>query len=236
MQTGILYLIPTPLADQQIDQALAPAVQATVSELRHFIAENAKSARAFLKATGTVLPIQEIQISELNEHTKDSDLQSLLVPLLAGESCGLVSETGMPCLADPGAKVVQLAHQQGIKVVPLSGPSSIVSAIVSSGLNGQNFAFNGYLPAKSPDREEKIRALEQISLKQQQAQFFIETPYRAEHLFEALLRVCKGQTKISVAVDLGSENSKTLCKAVKDWKADPIVLVDKLVVFGLQSQ
>ena len=163
MNKGKLYLIPVPLTQTAPGDYLPQPVQECARRLKYFVAENAKSARAFLKSLPSSTPLQEIKISELNEHTPDNVLPELLTPLLAGFDLGLVSEAGCPAIADPGAGLVALAHDAGIQVVPMIGPSSIVLALMGSGLSGQNFAFHGYLPAKDEPRRKRLRELERDS-------------------------------------------------------------------------
>ena len=185
---GTLYLIPVPLGPTAPQESLPANVLAAIRPLAHFVVEQAKTARAFLKAAGTDLPLQELQLQELNEHTKANELGRLLEPLRAGHDVGLLSEAGCPAVADPGANLVALAQQEGIRVVPLIGPSSLLLALMASGLNGQRFAFQGYLPAKEADRTKVLRELEGESKKRQQTQIFIETPYRNRAMFDAILQ------------------------------------------------
>lgn len=234
-KVGTLYLIPTPLSGQNLDQALTQYAREVIFNLSYFIVENAKTARAFLKTVNTKVPLQQLVLDELNEHTNIAKISVLLAPILNGQSCGVLSETGVPCLADPGSNLVALAHKNEIEVFPLVGPSSILMSLISSGLSGQNFSFCGYLPAKSPDREIFIKKLEQHSRVNRQAQFFIETPYRAQKLLIGLLDTCSQDTRISLGVDLGSPNAWNKMKTVKDWKKHTPNLDGKLVVFGLEA-
>src|SRR5690349_13923042 len=225
---GTLYLIPNTLgptdaAPGALSHVLPGQVQAITSQLGYFVAENAKTARAFLKLVAIdhplAKPLQEIRISELNVNTPASALAELLAPLLAGEDAGLVSEAGVPAVADPGADLVRLAHAHGITVRPLVGPSSLLLAVMASGLNGQSFAFNGYLPTDAAARTKRIRDLEARSRAEKQTQLLIETPYRNAAMLEALALSCQGNTLICVATDLSlpSERVKTL--SAKEWKA-----------------
>ena len=215
---GILFLIPVPLGPVAPQDALHPSVLQTIRPLSHFVVEQAKTARAFLKAAGTDRPLQELQLSELNEHTKTSELDLLLAPLRAGEDVGLLSEAGCPAVADPGANLVALAQREGIRVVPLVGPSSLLLALMASGLNGQRFAFLGYLPAKEAERTKALRELETESRKRQQTQIFIETPYRNRQMFDGILMACQPGTRLCIATDLTlpSETVRTL--TVQQWK------------------
>ncbi len=220
MKTGTLYLIPVPLGPQSPANALTADVLAIVHPLRHFVVEQAKTARAFLKAAGTALPVQSLTLNELNEHTRHDALQALLEPLLAGHDVGLLSEAGCPAIADPGANLVALAQQHDIRVVPLIGPSSLVLALMASGLNGQRFAFQGYLPAKEAERVRSLRDLESESRRRQQTQLFIETPYRNRALFDSLLQVCQPATRLCIATDLTLPSESIRTRRIADWKKE----------------
>jgi 16S rRNA (cytidine1402-2'-O)-methyltransferase len=216
--TGTLYLIPVPLGPSAPQDSLHPGVLAVVRPLRHFVVEQAKSARAFLKAAGTDLPLQELQLEELNEHSRPDILERLLAPLRAGHDVGLLSEAGCPAVADPGADLVALAQHENIRVVPLIGPSSLLLALMASGLNGQRFAFQGYLPAKEPERSKALRELEAESRKRQQTQLFIETPYRNRAMFDAILQACQGTTRLCIAADLTLHGEFIRTQTVAQWK------------------
>jgi len=216
--TGTLYLIPVPLGPSAPQDSLHPGVLAVVRPLRHFVVEQAKSARAFLKAAGTDLPLQELQLEELNEHSRPDVLERLLAPLRAGQDVGLLSEAGCPAVADPGADLVALAQRENIRVVPLIGPSSLLLALMASGLNGQRFAFQGYLPAKEPERSKALRELEAESRKRQQTQLFIETPYRNRAMFDAILQACQGTTRLCIAADLTLHGEFIRTQTVAQWK------------------
>jgi 16S rRNA (cytidine1402-2'-O)-methyltransferase len=218
MATGTLYLIPVPLGPSAPQESLHPGVLATLHPLRHFVVEQAKSARAFLKAAGTVLPLQELRLEELNEHTRADALSRLLEPLRAGHDVGLLSEAGCPAVADPGADLVALAQQENIRVVPLIGPSSLLLALMASGLNGQRFSFQGYLPAKDVDRSKALRELEAESRKRRQTQLFIETPYRNRAMFDAILQHCQGPTRLCVATDLTLPGEFIRTLSIAQWK------------------
>lgn len=227
---GTLYLVPNLLSapDAFTPELLAASVPAGVqniaSRLDYFIAENAKTTRAFLKTLNEnaplAQPLQQIRIAELNIKTAAAALPALLEPLEKGGDAGLISEAGVPAIADPGADLVRLAHQRGITVKPLVGPSSILLTAMGSGLNGQSFAFNGYLPIDAQQRSSRIKVLEQRSRQEQQTQLFIETPYRNGALLEALLAACQPQTLLCIAVDLtlATESIRTL--SVQQWKAE----------------
>lgn len=215
---GTLYLIPVPLGPSAPQANLHPGVLATIRPLRHFVVEQAKSARAFLKAAGTDLPLQELQLEELNEHSRPDAIDHLLAPLRAGHDVGLLSEAGCPAVADPGADLVALAQRANIRVVPLIGPSSLLLALMASGLNGQRFAFQGYLPAKDTERSKTLRELEAESRKRRQTQLFIETPYRNRAMFDAILQACQGTTRLCVATDLTLPGEFIRTLSVAQWK------------------
>ena len=219
---GTLYLIPKSLGPGALDEVLPASVRQTTAQLDYFIAENAKTARAFLKLVSTThplgKPLQEIEIRELNINTAASELPALLAPLLAGRNAGLVSEAGVPAVADPGADLVRLAHQKNIPVKPLVGPSSILLALMASGLNGQSFAFQGYLPTDSGQRANRLRQLEQRSRQEKQTQIFIETPYRNEAMLEAIANHCTSSTLLTVATDLTLETETVRTQSVQIWK------------------
>ncbi|MBT9522825.1 MAG: SAM-dependent methyltransferase [Dechloromonas sp.] len=215
---GTLYLIPVPLGPTAPQESLPANVLASIRPLTYFVVEQAKTARAFLKAAGTDLPLQELQLQELNEHTKANELDRLLEPLRAGHDVGLLSEAGCPAVADPGANLVALAQKEGIRVVPLIGPSSLLLALMASGLNGQRFAFQGYLPAKEVERTKMLRDLENESKKRQQTQIFIETPYRNRAMFDAILQACQPGTRLTLATDLTLPGESVLTRTIQVWK------------------
>lgn len=215
---GTLYLVPAPLGDGDIAWVIPEPVKACIERLTYFVVEHPKTARKFLKQVECHLPLQEIKMQVLDEHTPPQEILSLLEPLLAGNDVGLLSEAGCPAVADPGAGLVRMAHQEGIKVVPFVGPSSILLALMASGLNGQQFAFNGYLPIKHDARVSRILALEKLSIAQDQTQIFIETPYRNQKLLALLLETCSDSTNICVACDITVASEYIETKTVKAWK------------------
>jgi 16S rRNA (cytidine1402-2'-O)-methyltransferase len=228
-----LYLIPVPLGPVSPDACLPLDTLAVARRLDHFVVERAKTARAHLKAMGHPLPIQSLQIEELNEHTAAAAIPSLLAPLKAGHDVGLLSEAGCPAVADPGSALVMAAHRDGIAVVPLIGPSSILLALMASGLGGQRFAFRGYLPAKEPERCQKIRELENIARHDHATQLFIETPYRSAGLMDALAATLSPETFISVGADLSLPGQLIQTRSAKNWRGRTDAVKDKLVVFGI---
>ncbi|GAB3547140.1 SAM-dependent methyltransferase [Noviherbaspirillum agri] len=233
--TGTLYLIPCTLetpgtggldsaAANDLAYIIPEAVQAVTARLDYFIAENAKSTRAYLKkisaAHPLAKPIQEIQINELNVKTDINTLPDLLIPVKAGRDAGLISEAGVPAVADPGANLVRLAHQQGIQVKPLVGPCSLLLAVMASGLNGQSFAFNGYLPTDAGQRAKRIKLLEDRSRTEKQTQLFIETPYRNAAMLETLSATCNPSTLICIATDLSLKTESILTQPASRWLAE----------------
>ena len=231
--TGTLYLLPVGLGECDLKDVLPQKNVEVIKTLNYFIAENAKEARAFLKQC-QYPEISRAEFSLINQHAKQEEVLSFLAPLLQGHDMGLMSDAGCPGIADPGAEVVKMAHQKNIKVVPLVGPSSIVLSIMASGFNGQNFAFIGYLPIDKAERLKRIREVEQHTIKFKQAQFFIETPYRNQSLFEDLLKNLAPTTKLLVAthVTLGDENIQV--KTVAAWKKSELPdFVKKPTIFGI---
>ena len=222
MKLGTLYLIPVTLGDDNINQALPPEVVKTAQNLEHFVVESEKSARHFLSTIKTAKPVRELTLNLLNEHTQDKDITALLAPLLAGKDVGLMSDAGCPGIADPGAKLVALAHQKGIKVVPFVGPSSILLSLMASGLNGQQFAFLGYLPVDKQARNIKLKEIEKRSQTHKETQLFIETPYRNQHMLEAILSVCQPNTRLCVACDISLVTEMIVTKTIAAWKKSPL--------------
>ena len=223
----MLYAIPTPLGAAPQD-ALPGSALEIVRSLEHFVAENAKSARAFLSAVGMPRPLQEIAIVEIGERSTE-----LLSPLRENRSIGLVSEAGCPSIADPGAALVEAAHQEGFRVVPLVGPSSIVLALMASGLEGQRFAFCGYLPREGAARNQKIRELEQRSRREKETEIFIETPYRNDVLLAALLEACNPKTRLCVAADLTLPAESVTTKTIAEWRRAKVAIGRRPAVFLL---
>ncbi|KVE34155.1 MULTISPECIES: SAM-dependent methyltransferase [Burkholderia] len=225
MTAGTLYLIPNTLGESDaalLAAVLPAAVQTRAASLRYYIGENAKTTRAFLKKIGTEQPIQEIEIRELNVKTPAGAIDGLLAPIIAGADAGLVSEAGCPAVADPGALLVRRAHERGVKVVPMVGPSSILLALMASGLNGQSFAFHGYLPVDAAARTKRLRELEQQSRKANQTQIFIETPYRNQPMLDALVETCAPSTLVCVAADLTLPTETIVSRPAGGWKKAPV--------------
>ena len=214
---GTLYLIPVTLGADNIMKVLPPEVVAIAQQLETFVVENEKTARHFLSTIKTNKPVRELKLNTLNEHTTDQELPALLKPLLAGIDVGLMSEAGCPGIADPGAKLAQLAHQKGIRVSPLVGPSSILMGLMASGLNGQRFTFLGYIPADKAARIQRLKEIERISAKNHETQIFIETPYRNQHLFEDILAQCQSNTRLCIACNISLEDEFIVTKTFGEW-------------------
>jgi 16S rRNA (cytidine1402-2'-O)-methyltransferase len=232
---GSLYLLPNTLGDTAAEAVIPAAALHRARSLDYFIAENPKSARAFLKRIGYPTPLQEIRIARLDHNTRSGDLGPLLEPVLAGRDAGLLSEAGLPAIADPGAGLVRLAHQKGVRVVPLSGPSSILLALSASGLEGQRFVFHGYLPVARTELLAAVKELERQSRRLHQTQIFIDTPYRNEATLAAMLSVLSDDTLVSIAADLtlGSEMVKT--RPAAQWRGQAPQLKGRPAVFLVLS-
>lgn len=214
-----LYMIPVAISDASLHNVLPAGNKDIITGLKYFIVENVRSARRFLKKVDPGIDISELTFYELNGHTPSVEISSYLEPLRKGEAIGLMSEAGCPGVADPGADVVRIAQKEGLKVVPLVGPSSILLALMASGLNGQRFSFQGYLPVNAKDREKTIKDLENQSQRHDITQIFIETPYRNRQMMESLLNNLKGDTLLCVAADVTSPNNESIVtKTVKTWK------------------
>lgn len=217
-ETGTLYLIPAPLGEEGLS-GISSELTDVLHRLDYFIVERGKTARQFLKRTGFPRPLQELEFVELNEHTPETALRALLQPLLNGKDAGLLSEAGCPAVADPGSGLVWLAHQYGVAVVPIVGPSAILLALMASGLNGQVFSFQGYLSAKKPELIQQLRRLEQQSSKEKRTQVFIETPYRNTQMLETLIQVLHPNTRLSLAVDLTLPEQFIYTRTVEQWRS-----------------
>jgi 16S rRNA (cytidine1402-2'-O)-methyltransferase len=218
MSLGTLYLVPAPLGQAPLDATIPPDVRALAGRLTHWVVEHPKTARAFIKAYAPARAIAELKIETLNEHTPPRALAALLAPLEAGHDLGLMSEAGCPGVADPGAELVRLAHARGMTVMPLVGPSSLLLALMASGACGQRFRFHGYLPVEAAARLERLKTLVRDSSKHDEAQLFIETPYRNDVLFDAVLAACPPQTLLTVARDLTTADAFVVTRTVEAWQ------------------
>jgi 16S rRNA (cytidine1402-2'-O)-methyltransferase len=233
MNLGTLYLIPVPLAENASGKSFTPYLSDTINHIKEYIVENSKTARRFLKEAGLQTPQSELLLHDYGKHDRDGNLNDFFNGLMAGKDVGLMSEAGCPGIADPGADIVALAHQKGIKVVPLVGPSSILLALMASGFNGQSFTFHGYLPIDKVQRSQKIKELENLSEKNKQTQLFIETPFRNNPMLEEILRTCNPQTKLCIACNLTADDEMVQTKIVADWKKQVPDLHKKPVIFLL---
>jgi 16S rRNA (cytidine1402-2'-O)-methyltransferase len=231
IKQGKLFLIPVGLSEQEHENVL-PAYNYSIMHLiDEFIVENQRTARRFLRSTGYSKNFDEVTFHVLDKHTNENDIPSFLKGMLAGKNVGLLSEAGNPCIADPGNKVVRLAHKNNLQVVPLVGPSSILLALIASGFNGQNFAFHGYLPVDRKARQNKIKELQQMAIQRNQTQIFMETPYRNNALLEDLLHTCNDSMMLCIATDLTSENESIKTLSIHEWKTKTPDLNKKPSVF-----
>ena len=213
-----LYLLPVTLGDTAIDAVLPAYNCEVIRAIRHFIVEDVRSARRFLKKVDREIDIDALTFYPLNKHTSPEAISDYLKPLLAGESMGVISEAGCPAVADPGADVVAIAQRKNLKVVPLVGPSSIILSVMASGFNGQSFAFHGYLPIEPAERAKRLKQLEQRIYNEQQTQLFIETPYRNNKMVEDILHNCRPQTRLCIAANITCEGEYIRTKMVKEWQ------------------
>lgn len=229
MPFGTLYLIPCPISDETPADAVLPAGnRAAVDSLDYFIVEDERSARRFLSRYGVSKPIDSMTFVRLDEHTQPGEaVERMVEPLLHGRSAGVISEAGCPAVADPGQLVVEACHRHGIRVVPLVGPSSILMAVMASGLGGQSFAFNGYVPVREPDRSRTLKRLESRALSERQPQAVIEAPYRNVKLMEQILRTCAPATRLCVATDVTSPDEYIRTASVGEWRSAGIPEINK---------
>ena len=217
META-LYLIPVTLGDTSIEKVLPSYNKVIILGIKHFIVEDVRSARRFLKKVERNINIDELSFYTLNKHISAEEISGYLKPLLGGESMGVISEAGCPAVADPGADVVAIAQRKNLKVVPLVGPSSIILSVMGSGFNGQSFAFHGYLPIDPSERSKRIKVLEQRIYSENQTQLFIETPYRNNKMMEDIVKNCRPQTKLCIAANITCEDEYIKTKTVKEWQ------------------
>ena len=229
MSKGTIYMIPCPIAESRpLWDVLPRANYDVMNALDYFIVENVRSARRFLSKVGVERKIEELEFVELNEHTtKPEEVERMLRPVLEGRSAGVISEAGVPGVADPGADIVALAHRYDIRVVPLVGPSSILMSVMASGLNGQSFAFVGYLPVKDAERQRRLKELERRAQEERQAQLFIEAPYRNVKLFEALLKTLAPKMRLTVATDITAPEEYIRTLRVEEWRKLPMPEIAK---------
>ena len=234
-KAGILYLIPSTLGDNEPLEVLPILVKKRIEEVKIYIAENEKTARRFIKKICPSKRQSSLQFFTLNKFTQETELPDFLEPCLKGENMGLLSEAGCPGVADPGADIVKLAHNKGIKVVPLVGPSSILLALMASGMNGQSFSFNGYLPIDKKERRAELKRLEKLSFERKQSQLFIETPYRNNKMLEEMCSTLHQDTLICIACDITLPTEFILTKPVSYWKKNIADLHKRPAIFIIQK-
>lgn len=233
MRKGTLYLIPSLLGDSPVQRAIPDLNIGIIRNLNYFIVEEIRSARRFLKKACPAVSIDDLQFLILNEHTTQQELSSFLEPLEKGNDVGLLSEAGLPCIADPGSLMVRMAHESGITICPLVGPSSLMLALMASGFNGQNFSFSGYLPIEKNARIRKIKELERNVYSMDQTQIFIEAPYRNLQLFRAITENCQEGTLLCIATELTTDEESVIVNTIKSWKGKSPAIEKKPTVFLL---
>ena len=231
---GKLYLIPTTLGDSKVENVIPTYVLELINEINIYIVENVRTARRYLRKAGIKTPIDDLTFHVLDKRTKESELHSFLKEIKT-QNIGLISEAGCPGVADPGASIAAIAHERGIQVIPLVGPSSILLAQMASGFNGQNFAFVGYIPVKKPERLKAIQRLEKRSAIENQTQIFIETPYRNMHLFDDILHSCNKKTRLCIASDITLETEFIKTKSIAAWKNSRPELHKRPTIFLIQA-
>lgn len=231
MSKGKLYLIPSPLGDNDPAEVIPGPTLELLKRISTYVVEEARTVRRYLSRAGLKGHIEELRMVELNEHSTSEEVEAMLSLFDDGRDVGLISEAGLPAVADPGAALVELCHRKGIEVVPQVGPSSLMLALMGSGLNGQSFAFRGYLPAKTDERRTAIREVERISGSLHQTQIFIETPYRNDSLLADLLQCLNPSTRLCIAADLTLESQTILSKSVGEWKKSGFTVGKRPCVF-----
>lgn len=234
--SGRIFLLPTTLGDNDPIEVLPASVQREVERLDTFIVENEKTARRAIKKIVPFKDQPSLKFFLLNKHTDPADMPSFLLPCKEGKDIGLLSEAGCPGVADPGAEIVKMAHNEGIKVVPMVGPSSILLAMMGSGMNGQSFTFNGYLPIDKAEKRNELKNLERISFEKQQAQLFIETPYRNNKLLEDLIQHLHPQTRLCIACDLTLASEFIVTRPISEWAKTKVDLHKRPTIFILQKE
>ncbi len=223
-----LYLIPVTLGETSIEQVLPPYNHEVIMGIRHFVVENIRSARRFLRQTDKAFPIDDCTFFEMGKHADEKQFSQYLQPLREGKPVGVISEAGCPAVADPGADIVRIAQREGLRVVPLVGPNSMIMAVMSSGLGGQSFAFNGYLPVDASDRAKRLKALESRAWTEGQTQLFIETPYRNEKMFQALVSTLRPQTRLCIAAGITTADEYIRTLPISEWKKTKLPDLSKI--------
>lgn len=235
MSKGKLYLLPTPLSDGELADVLPQKELDVIAGLDCFVVEELRTARRFLSAAGKRGMVESLELHELNEHTSAQELATLFSIFDDGRDVGLLSEAGLPAVADPGAALVEICHRKGVQVVPLVGPSSLMMALMASGLNGQSFAFKGYLPAKTPERRKALQEIEKLSARLNQSQIFIETPYRNDAMLADILECCNGNTRLCIATNITAQDEFIRTQTVAQWKKNIPVIGKRPCVFIMLS-
>ncbi len=235
MNKGKLYLIPSPLGDNDPSEVIPAPVLESLKRFRTFVVEEIRTARRYLSRAGLKGMIDSLEFHELNEHTPQAQIESYLKLFDDGNDVALISEAGLPAVADPGAQLVALAHRHGISVIPETGPSSLMLALMASGLNGQSFAFCGYLPAKSDERKARLKAIEKLSAAASQTQIFIETPYRNDSMLKDITDVCHPETRLCIAADITLPDAMIKTATVSEWRKSGTVIGKRPCVFILQA-
>ena len=228
---GKLYLIPSPLGENEPSEVIPMPVLESLKNFTTFVVEEVRTARRYLSKAGLKGHIGELQFFELNEHTEPEVIEGYLRLFEGGNDVALISEAGLPAVADPGAQLVALAHRHGIEVIPAVGPSSLMLALMASGLNGQSFAFCGYIPAKTDERRSKLKTLEKVSAQLKQTQILIETPYRNDSLFADILQVCCPSTRVCIAANITMPDAYIMTRKVSEWKKEGLVIGKRPCVF-----
>lgn len=235
MSKGKLYLIPNIISENTQDFVITEQIKSVITKMDYFLVENMRTARRYISSLKLGLIIENLHFEILDKNTRDTELQRIVQPLIQGKSVGIIVKSGCPGIADPGTKVVEFAHKNGIQVIPLSGPSSIFMALMASGFSGQSFVFYGYLPIDKQNRIYKIKQMESEAIKKYQTQIFMDTPYRNEQLLEDLLTVCHANTHLSIARDITGSKEFIQTKSIKEWKKAKPELNKIPVIFSLFS-
>lgn len=235
-EKGKLYLIPSPLGENDPSEVIPGYVLDLLKELKIFVVEEIRTARRYLSKAGLKGKIEGLEFFELNEHTEQSEIESYIKLFDDGNNVALISEAGLPAVADPGAQLVAIAHRHGIQVVPFTGPSSLMLALMASGMNGQSFAFCGYLPAKTEERRNKLKSLEKLSATTGQTQIFIETPYRNDAMMKDILSCCHDGTRICIAANITMPDSFIRTLTVREWKKSGITIGKQPCVFIMSGK
>lgn len=232
-EKGKLYLIPSPLGENDPKEVIPVTVLESLTHFRTFVVEEIRTARRYLSKAGLKGKISELEFFELNEHTEQGTIEGYIKLFDKGNDVALISEAGLPAVADPGAQLVAFAHKNGIEVIPFVGPSSLMMALMASGMNGQSFAFCGYIPAKTEERKNRLKSLEKLSSQSRQTQIIIETPYRNDSLFKDILSTCLPSTRICVAANITMPDAYIKTKTVSQWKKEGLVIGKRPCVFLL---